>query len=206
MIGSAPWISPAKVTGLLEHVDTDDPEVGLALLHAGAGKKLSVSDLVRAKLQPREPTAAERERTIGWPVTAADHRLVLAQGVPDPRSLEELFAEYDEALPASKNLIAAAVLTLGFSAAVMRHDMMTLATMFAQFKVARARRCSCLIILHAPGDGLSHHDPHIHIVILTRRHRPSGWQALDPDMHEGAGALWADEWAGFAEAWGRGLA
>lgn len=199
------WISPSAAMDMVY----DDPMgkmdgFGFALLRPRAKDKAnSVADLARAKLQPRCPDD-RKSATGAWPVTASDWRLVLAPGTPDVTGgIERWLADYDAAIHSRQKLLAA-VLTFRFSADMMLHDMMSVANAYAERKLARERRLSSLLVLHAPGDELSARDPHVHALVLARTHRPCGWGAPHPDLTEEAQLLFHDEWTAFRADWEKG--
>lgn len=195
------WISPAQTMDMLY----DDPartgpdsNYGFALQWAGDGKGGAhrVADLARAKLQPRKPTAAEIA-AVGedWAVTAADYRLLLADGVGDVVSPRELFERYDAHIQPGQNLLAV-VQTLRFPASLPRHGMMHAAYMYTALCM-QPRHLSSLIVQHMPSDARSSRSPHVHIVTPVLTHHLSGFAAVhamfdDPpaQMHR----MFEDDW------------
>jgi hypothetical protein len=173
------WISPAKTMDMLY----DDPahtgpdaEFGFALLWASDGKdgRHRTADLARAKLQPRKPSAAEiAVAGSEWAVTAADHRLLLADGVADVRNARELFENYDAQLTPGQNLLAV-VQTLRFSPSMPRHGMMHAAYMYCSLCL-QPKKLSSLIVQHMPSDARSARAPHLHVITPVRTHRLSGF-------------------------------
>lgn len=195
------WISPAKTMDMLY----DDParagpdsEFGFALLWAtdSAGNRHRVADLARAKLQPRKPTAAEIAAAgSGWAVTAADHRLLLADGVADVASARELFEAYDAQVAPGQNLLAI-VQTLRFPPSMPRHGMMHAAYMYGALCL-QPKKLSSLIVQHMPADARSERQPHVHLVTPVLTHYLSGYASVhavfdDPpaEMHRAFAADW----------------
>lgn len=106
------WLSPSAVMDTL--FDVREPgceELGYALLRPRAKQKAnSAATLIRAKMAPVEPTSASRATACGIPVTARQHRLVLARGVGD-MALAPLLDDYDRAVRPHQRLLAG-VLTM----------------------------------------------------------------------------------------------
>jgi hypothetical protein len=198
-----PWISPAQAMKLVY----DDPagtgpdaDFGFAMLWArtrDGGETRNLTDLVRAKLQPRRPTEQEMQSAgAPWPVTAWDHRLVLADGVPDPDSPQALFEAYDRATLHAPPTLLAIVQTLRFEPGLFRHEMMHAAYMYVA-STMQPRRLSSLVIQHMPGDARSARRPHVHVVTPCLEHTRAGFgqgHALfnqsPTDMHLALQAEW----------------
>lgn len=195
------WISPAQAMDMVYDDPArigPDPDFGFALLWSGDGKGGShrTADLARAKLQPRKPTAAEiaaagRE----WAVTAADHRLVLANGVADVSGPMAFFENYDAAVLPRQNLLAV-VQTLRFPPSLPRHAMMHAAYMHVALCL-QPKTLSSLIVQHMPADMLSSRRPHLHVITPVLTHHLSGYSAIHPmfednpvDMHRAFAADW----------------
>lgn len=196
------WTSPAAAMDMVY----DDPMGSMegfsyALLRKRAkGKANTAATLARAKLQPREPKSLV---TAGkWTVTAASHTLVLAPRVADEwNDVETLFGRYDECVTDRQKLLAA-VITLRFANDSMGHDMVAAASSFAVERLANARRLSSLLALHLPGAELSARGPHVHLVVLSRAHYPSGFGAECVDLlREDAQELLSKEWSAFKARW-----
>ncbi|QKR99250.1 hypothetical protein F9288_05980 [Sphingomonas sp. CL5.1] len=195
------WISPAQAMDMVyddpARIGPDD-EFGFALLWAGNGKggKHCTADLARAKLQPRKPTAQEiTDAGPNWAITAADYRLLLADGVADVRSARELFESYDAQVMSGQNLLAI-VQTLRFSPSMPRHGMMHAAYMYTALCL-QPKKLSSLIVQHMPSDSRSDLAPHLHIVTPVLTHHLSGYAAVHPifeespaDMHRAFQADW----------------
>lgn len=201
------WISPAAAANMV----FDDParlgsdtDFGFAILWSGGpGLRAKTADLARAKLQPRKPEGLSGGAP--WPITAFDHRLLLAPGTPDIASPQMLFESYDAEVPANQNLLAI-VQTLRFDPDLPRHVMMHHAYMYAAICLY-PKRLSSLVVQHMPGDARSARAPHVHVLTLARLHRLSGWGAVhevfnDPpaDMHR----AFAGDWERFCAAMKRG--
>lgn len=103
-----------------------DADCGFALLWSGYGKGGThrAVDLACAKLQPRKPSAAEI-KAVGseWAVTAAYHRVLLADGVADVSGARAFFESHDAAILPRQDLLAV-VQTLRFPPSLPRHAMM----------------------------------------------------------------------------------
>lgn len=195
------WISPAQAMDMVyddpAHLGAD-PEFGFALLWAGdnRGGTHRAADLARAKLQPRKPTAQEIAAAgSDWAITAADHRLLLADGVADVRSARDLFDGYDAHVAPGQNLLAV-VQTLRFSPSMPRHGMMHAAYMYTALCL-QPKKLSSLIVQHMPADARSGRSPHLHIVTPVLTHHLSGYAAAHPvfddkpaDMHRAFQADW----------------
>lgn len=179
------WISPAASMDMVY----DDPagrgpneEFGFALLWASGrdGAAQSSVDLARAKLQPRKPRAAgSASGDDEAAITASDHRLVLAAGVPDLSHPLDLFRSYEQSRLPDQKLLAI-VQTLRFDPNQPRHAMMQAAHIYATFWLRR-RQLSSLLVHHMPGDaGSARGRPHVHIVTPVRAHRLSGFGEVEP--------------------------
>ncbi len=197
------WQSPAQVMDTL--FDVREPgcdDVGFALLRPRAKQKAnSVAALIGAKLAPIKPAANTPTTTCGMPVTARDHRVVLARGVADT-ALTRLLDDYDAATRLHQRLLAA-VITVRGDEDMPAHDLLDMATTYATIHLARGRRLTSVVALHTPGDELSRVLPNAHICILARQHAPSGWLAEHEDLTDTAHGLWAEEWAAFHAGWER---
>ncbi|MBN2973341.1 hypothetical protein JW805_15125 [Roseomonas aeriglobus] len=178
------WISPANAMSMV----FDDParvgpdsDFGFALLWSGDGKGGShrTADLARAKLQPRKPSAADiKAAGPEWAVTAADHRLLLADGVADVCGARVFFESYDAAVRPGQNLLAV-VQTLRFPPSLPRHAMMHAAYMYVALCL-QPKALSSLIVQHMPSDIRSNRAPHLHIVTPVLTHHLSGYSAVHP--------------------------
>lgn len=195
------WISPAQAMDMVYDDPArigPDPDFGFALLWSGDGKggDHRTADLARAKLQPRKPTAAEIAATgTEWAVTAADHRLVLANGVADVSGPRAFFESYDAAILPGQNLLAV-VQTLRFPPSMPRHAMMHAAYMHVALCL-QPKALSSLIVQHMPADIRSSRGPHLHVVTPVLTHHLSGYSAVHPifddapaDMHRAFAADW----------------
>lgn len=198
------WASPSEAADMVFDVrEKGVTTLGFALLRPRRnGCTNTVSTLAYAKLNPVEPGSTSLRTRCGWPTTARDHRLMLAPGVADPISLEQLFASYDTATAEHQRLLAA-VLTVAFDRDRPLHDAFDELLAFAMAHVARTLRLTSLAVLHAPGDQLADEQPHGHLLILARAHTAAGWGALHPDLAESAHRGWADDWGRFSEGWRR---
>ena len=197
------WQSPSEVMDTLYDVREPGCDgVGFALLRPRAKQKAnSVAALVSAKLSPIKPAANTPTTTCGMPVTARDHRVVLARGVADT-SLTRLLSDYDAAVRPHQRLLAA-VITVRGDEDMPAHDLLDMAATYATIHLARGRRLTSVVALHTPGNELSRALQHAHICILSRQHAPSGWLAEHEDLTDTAHSLWAEEWAGFRAGWDR---
>lgn len=197
------WQSPAQVMDTL--YDVREPScdgVGFALLRPRAKQKTnSVAALIGAKLSPIKPATDTLTTPCGLPVTARDHRVLLARGVADT-ALTRLLDDYDAAVRPHQRLLAA-VITAHGDEDMPAHDLFDMATTYATIHLARERRLTSVVALHVPGDELSRALPYAHICILARQHTPSGWLAEHEDLTDTAHRLWADEWAAFRATWER---
>lgn len=204
MAGDNEWISPADAADMVYDVRAPGCEgLGYGLLRPRSkGVKRSAASLVRAKLQPVRPDANSWRTRCGMPVTARDHRVVLARGVPDPGSLERLLDDYDAAQRPHQRVLAA-VLTVKLSPDEPLHDMVDCATSYAAIQLGRVRRLTSVVVLHTPADELADADPHLHICVLARTHRASGWAGCHPHLTDDAHAMWADEWRNWREGWAK---
>lgn len=92
------WQSPSDVMDTLYDVREPGCDgVGFALLRPRAKQKAnSVAALFGAKLAPIKPAASTPTTPCGMPVTARDHRVLLARGVADT-VLTRLLDDYDAA-------------------------------------------------------------------------------------------------------------
>ena len=200
----AKWISPAGAVAMLSNDPAGgDEDFGFSTLKLdGRKQRNSVLDLARAKLQPREPTAAEAAAS-SLPVTARDYRLVLAPLVPDTGDIGQLYSSYDAKAP-ERLTVLAAVLTMKFDRDALVHDMMSAVSTYAEMILARQRRLSSLVVMHMPSDGMSGRAPHIHVLCATRVHRPAGFCEVHP-VFEGemttVHATFRDEWRAFKARW-----
>lgn len=200
-----PWISPARVSKMLVHdKSVNSSRFGFATYHNNASRSDNkVSTLARAKLQPQKPTT-DRDHPAGyWPVTAAAERLVLARGVPGkPDAFEKIFEDYDAHVKPKQDLLAA-VLTMHFQHGNTLGDILSLVANYCWEMLAIKRQLTSLIALHNPADGLSDRLPHAHCIVLSRRHRVSGWAEIEADLHaSNAARIFEDEWASYQEVWG----
>lgn len=197
------WQSPTEVMDTL--YDVREPgcdEVGFALLRPRAMQKANrVTTLIGVKLSPIKPAANTPTTACGMPVTARDHRVVLARGVADA-SLTRLLNDYDAAVHPRQRLLAA-VITVRGDKDMPAHDLLDMAATYATIHLARGRRLTSVVALHTPGDELSRALQHAHICILSRQHAPSGWLAEHEDLTDTAHSLWAEEWAAFRAGWER---
>ncbi|WP_298089161.1 hypothetical protein [uncultured Sphingomonas sp.] len=195
------WLSPSAVMDML--YDVREPgceELGYALLRPRAKQKAnSVTALIRAKMAPVEPTSASPATGCGIPVTARQHRLMLARGVGD-MGLASLLDEYDRVVRPHQRLLAS-VLTVRGSISTPIHDLFDMATSYAAIHLACGRSLTSMVVAHAPGDELSRALPHVHICMLARQHLPSGWAAEHPDLADTAHRMWAEEWSAFRNGW-----
>ena len=197
------WISPAQAMDMLfDDPMGGTPGFGFALLRPRSKQRRNrVADLIRAKLQPRQP--ADDATWMGVPVTAHRADIVLAPGVPDiDEPLLQWLSRYDDAVPAHQRLLAV-VLTPRFSVDMPPHDMMSAARSYAELNLSRARRLTSFISLHLPSEFLSAREPHCHITVLARVHLPCGFGHVHPDLarDEAAQPFFFEEWQGFAESW-----
>lgn len=198
------WISPAAVMDMVYDVRADGCEdLGYALLRPRSkGKARTVTDLVSAKLAPIKP-GATADGTL--PVTARDHRLILAPKVADAVSIRRLLNDYDAHSKPRQPLLAA-VLTMKFDPDMPLHDGFDRVCAFATFRLARMRRLTSIAVLHAPSDELvGRSRGHAHLCVLARRHLASGWAEIDKDLSDEAHTFWAEEWRSFSESWNRTL-
>lgn len=201
----AQWISPAAALAMLRN----DPaggadDYGFALLRPRVKNKVNnVADLVRAKLQPRQPTKARQSFGSAWPITSHDRRLVLAPGVAEVPDLGAFLSAYDEDRHVRLDPLAV-VLTMRFNHDELLHDTMTEASTYAQMLLSQKRRLTSVVVQHVPGQELSWRPPHIHLVVLTRTHHPSGFGAVHP-MFAGdeadAHRTFREEWRSFRQSW-----
>ncbi len=195
------WLSPSAVMDTL--FDVREPgceELGYALLRPRAKHKAnSATALIRAKMAPVEPISAARMTACGIPVTARQHRLVLARGVGD-MALAPLLDEYDQAVRPHQRLLAG-VLTVRGAVTQPIHDLFDMATSYAAIHLACGRSLTSVVVAHAPGDELSRALPHVHICMLARQHTPSGWAAEHPDLADTTHRMWAEEWGAFRAGW-----
>jgi hypothetical protein len=203
------WISPSAAMDMVFHDPAGagkDAGFTISLLRRTLkGKRMCVSDLVRAKLQPREPSEAETitSGSGGWPVTAYAHQLVLARGAPEARSVRALCEQYDEDTGERHRLLAI-VMTMRFGHDDLHHDSMAHAVMFAQICLAHNRHVSSLVVQHVPAEGASNALPHCHIVSFARLAFPSGWggaNAIFSGKPEDVQRELEREWTGFSEKW-----
>jgi len=197
------WQSPAEVMDTLYDVREPGCDgIGLALLRPRARQKTnSVAALVGAKLAPIKPAGDTTMTRCGMPVSARDHRLVLARGVAD-MSLTRLLEDYDAATRLHQRLLAA-VITVRGDEDMPGHDLLDMITSYAAIHLACGRRLTSVVVLHMPGDELSRALPHAHICVLARQHAPSGWRAEHEDLTDTAQSLWAEELQAFRAGWGR---
>jgi len=199
------WISPAAAVAMLRN----DPaggasDYGFALLRPQTRRKAnSVADLVRAKLQPREPAKTEQSLGAGWPTTSNDHRLILAPGVPEVVDMGAFYGAYDADRHIRLDPLAV-VLTMRFDHKELLHDAMTEVSAYVQMLLSQKRHLTSLLVQHVPGQELSWRAPHIHVVVLTRTHHPSGFAAVHPmfvgdqaDAHR----AFREEWRSFRQSW-----
>ncbi len=150
-------------------------------------------------MAPVEPTSVARTTACGIPVTARQHRLVLARGVGD-MALAPLLEEYDRAVRPHQRLLAG-VLTVRGDISAPLHDLFDMATSYAAIHLACGRSLTSVVVAHAPGDELSRALPHVHICMLARQHTPSGWAAEHPDLADTTHRMWAEEWSAFRNGW-----
>ena len=201
--GSEPhhWMSPKEGADRLFKVPSDRSDIQMAMLRpVRNGAANTISQMLQAKLQPREPTAKERAATKFWPVTARDHVLVRARGAPDTQTIAQLAEDFDAKTVADQRLLAV-VLTMTFrDMDLSGHELMTMGATFSTIYVA-PRRLTTLAVLHAPGDVLSVRPPHVHLVIFGRMHTALGWGAVHADLAEDRHGVWEAEWDTFRAAW-----
>lgn len=198
------WISPAEVMNMM----FNDPlghmeDFSFAMLRTSMrGKPTSAAALAFAKLNPRQPAAADEPAAGGWPITAAKSAMALAPGVADDwEDPAALFTRYEAGLLAAESA-SLIVLTLRFSLDHTRHDMFDMGHAFAMERLARARRLSTLVVLHVPGEADSHSPPHLHLIALARAHSASGFGPYASDIFCDAGQqILCDEWRAFAKRW-----
>ena len=195
------WISPARAAAFLKSVPTGNPDFDYALLlQKKDGPSRTVADLLRAKLQPRQPKPAEWAKSTGWPVTASDYRLILARKIPMVASIETLAADYDSNVVLHQDVLAM-VLTVHYDEMSMYpHDAMAMAATFCETNLAKWGATSVLI-QHTPGKMLSDCRPHIHIVCLARTHSLHGWSGRVPCMDAESHTAWSALWFKFKEGW-----
>ena len=162
------WTSPAKAAAFLTTLDTKDPDFDYALmLPKRDGPPRAAADLLRGKLQPRQPNPQEWAHAQGWPVTARDHRLVLARHVPMAPSIEALVADYDAQVVPHQTVLAM-VLTVHYDEMAMYpHDAMAMVATFCETTLAKWGVTSVLV-QHTPGQMFADRRPHMHIVSLAR--------------------------------------
>lgn len=191
---AAKWISPANAAAILKSVPTAHEDVSFALLPNRSNKPGQLSDLIQAKLQPRQPTAAERVAAGPlWPKTAFDHRLILARRVPKPPSIEQLVADYSSKVVDYQATLAM-VLTCHFDADDMfPHDAMALTSIFTELYFANLGLTS-ILMQHQPGEALSKQRPHIHIVAFGRTHSIGGWAGVPDHFNVDGVGHWVDKW------------
>lgn len=199
--GENAWLSPTQVMDTL--YDVREPgcdAVGYALLRPRAKDVENQAGLlIRSKLAPVRPTSTTATTECGIPITARQHRLVLARGVADV-SLATLLDGYDDAIRSHQRLLAA-VLTVRGDQDRPVHDLVDMASTYAAIHLACRRSLTSVVITHVPGDELSHALPHVHICVLARQHTASGWGAEHPDLTDTQHRLWADEWTAFRDGW-----
>lgn len=199
--GERSWLSPAQVMDMLYDVRQPGCDsIGYALLRPRAKQVANEAGLlIRSKLAPVQPTSTTATTECGIPITARQHRLVLARGVADV-SLATLLDGYDDAIRSHQRLLAA-VLTVRGDQDRPVHDLVDMASSYAAINLACGRALTSVVITHVPGDELSRALPHVHICILARQHTASGWGAEHADLTDTNHALWADEWAKFRNVW-----
>lgn len=174
------WINPGTAMNLVfddpAHLGPD-PDFGFAVVWSMATDRQTpvyTADVARAKLQPRQPTAAEYEAAGGsWPVTAHDHRLVLAQNAPDPDDLSSLCRTYDRGAGDRQKMLAV-MQTCRFSPDTSRHSMFEAVHLYAAL-CFRPKHLTSLIVQHVPADMQSARQPHVHMMTFIRTHRTSGF-------------------------------
>lgn len=197
------WISPTEAMKRVFANPAKIPNFGFAVVRRTyAGYANTAPDYARAKLQPRRPEAAGVIADGDWPVTAAEHDLLLPSGVSDDyRRPGLLFARYQQGLLADRPELLLS-LTLHFERPLPRHDMMEAGRAFAMEHLVRKRRLSTLLVLHLPGEVASENRPHIHLLSLARQHWPSGWGSYATDIlcDDGQHILYA-EWSRFWADW-----
>jgi hypothetical protein len=196
------WATPSEAADMVYQVRGGGAAgIGFALLRQRRNDRAnSTATLAFAKLNPVEPTPTSFLTRCGWPVTARDHRLILAPGAADPVSIARLFTDYDAAVVDHQRLLAA-VLTIEFSRDRPVHDSFDELVTFATAHVARQMRLTSLAVLHAPGDQLATNPLHGHLLILGRVHTAAGWLATHPGLEEDRLQRWADDWASFVKGW-----
>ena len=195
------WLSPSAAAKLLQHTKTGNEDFAFALLlREQAGKTRTLSELVRAKLQPREPTPRDWAASDGWPVTALDHRLILARKVPCPPSIDALVSDYDAHVVAHQQSLAM-VLTVHYNDLDMfPHDAMAMVTGYCAAHLAKNGLTS-IAIQHSPGEMLSECRPHIHIVVFARVRSLHGWGAQHKALSKVFANAWLEEWVKFQNGW-----
>lgn len=180
-----------------------DPDFGFALLRPRAKDRSNLTaDLARAKLQPRQPTAAEQRSDGLWPITACSSRIVTAPRTSvEPDALEAIFHGYDSKIRPHQKLLAV-VLTMKFSHDWQSGDILSIVGAYALEKLALGRSLTSMAVVHMPGEELSGRRPHAHCVVLARVHRASGWCELHRDLvSKNAQTLFRDEWRAFEAEW-----
>lgn len=199
------WSSPARVSKMLVHDKSMiSPDFGYACFrHQAKRPDNSTSTLARAKLQPQEPAEIHAQPAGLWPVTAAAERLVLAPGISfRPSAFEAVFADYDAHVLAKQELLAV-VLTMHFPHWWTLSDILALVSSYSLEMLALRRQLTSLIVVHNPADGLSARRPHAHCIVLSRKHRQSGWGNVDPDLAaDNAARMFECEWATHQLNWG----
>lgn len=195
------WMSPKEASDRVFDVSTGRADFRYAMLRRRRHDHANtLSELLQAKLQPREPTAEERAATGGWPVTARGHALVRARGAPDVQSLEQLADDFDARTVVDQKLLATVITIIFPNAARTGHELMTMGYTFCALHIA-PRQLTSLAVLHVPCDVLSTRPPHLHLVVFSRTQGPLGWGVVDAGVEEDRHTHWAAQWDGFVQEW-----
>lgn len=194
------WVSPATAVAMLKSVPTGHDDFGYALLERTKGTKVNtLATLIKAKLQPSQPTVNDGSST-EWPVTAFDHKLVLARKVPQVSSIMALAKDYDAHIAPPQTLLAL-LLTMKFGDMERHpHDAMSMVIGYAEMHLAKHGVSSC-VVQHSPGAMLSEFCPHVHIIAFAREHTLYGWSARPENMNEQSAGGWLNSWLGFQSHW-----
>ncbi|KHL24131.1 hypothetical protein PK98_15245 [Croceibacterium mercuriale] len=137
----------------------------------------------------------------------ADHclgyRLIPADGVPDPDSLQAFFHTYDCQTVQGVTLLGA-LQTLRFDPDMPRWQMMHRAYLYVS-AVLQPRKLSSILVQHMPSDARSAARPHVHIFTLSLEHRASGFGRVHPDFRDHPADMqlkYEAEWNAFRTAHG----
>ncbi len=195
------WLSPEEVAQrAFDNPEGDMEDFGYAVFRAEYGGKANdIQSLWMSKLQPVRPTTEQiDEADFRWPVTAANHSLVLAQGVTDEYSDIQLLLRRYTANPVEHNRSLFTAVTLAFPDATSLHDGFDRARVFATVELAQKRRLSTLLIQHVPAHGGSARPMHVHLLVLPRAHGPLGFGEVVSDLTCDRGqSILFEEW----QAW-----